>query len=328
MRKVFVKENPVGAMVIGTVFTLFFLFVALSILGSMSSFLPSGFTLLFILIPLLVLAVIIVAGFRIWGGGRKASALFREAILSETSVGFPEEVSYDVGRVFLEGYWTYEHTTTSSGTTSSRRYRTRRSFRTEEKGRGMEAPLPMGPFRVELRQDGTGTIDAPALRIRGGRYDGSLIISLTDEGKALGEGQLDLSKGNDMAQVRFRGEGKFLRGSVWAELSKARKVRIEIGSGGLWRKVAEGKGFDFSISTLPEEKTVVFTHYETVTPRSVLKKLWSGPVIMGHGSFELKAVLDIPLSRDIVEKAQFTVKLDEERVKGEGEGTGEEWGVF
>ncbi|WP_297487267.1 hypothetical protein [Thermococcus sp.] len=327
MRKVFVKENPVGAMVIGTVFTLFFLFVALSILGSMSSFLPSSFTLLFILIPFLVLAVIIVAGFRIWGEGRKASALFREAVLSETSVSFPEEVSYDVGRVFLEGYWTYEHTTTSSGTTS-RRYRTRRSFRTEEKGRGMEAPLPMGPFRVELRQDGTGTIDAPALRIRGGRYDGSLIISLTDEGRILGEGQLDLSKGNDMAQVRFRGEGKFLRGSVWAELSKARKVRIEIGSGGLWRKVAEGKGFDFSISTLPEEKMVIFTHYDSVSPRSILKKLWSGPVIMGHGSFELKAVLDIPLGRDVVEKAQFTVELEEGEEKAEKGGIKEEWGVF
>ncbi|WP_456366612.1 hypothetical protein [Thermococcus sp.] len=328
MRKVFVKENPAGAMIIGTVFTLFFLFVALSLLGSMSSLLPSAFTLLFILIPLLVLAVILVVGFRIWGGSRKASALFREAVLSETSVGFPGEVDYETGRVFLEGYWTYEHTTTSSGTTGSRRYRTRRSFRVEERGRGMEAPLPEGPFRVELHPDGTGIVEAPAIRIRGGRYDGSLIIFLTDEGEVLGEGQLSLGKGSDMAQVRFRGDGKFLRGSVWAELSKARKVRIEIGSGGLWRKVAEGKSFDFSLSTLPEEKTVIFTHYDSVSPRSILKKLWSGPVIMGHGSFELKAVLDIPFGRDVVEKAQFTVELEEGEEKAEKGGIEEEWGVL
>jgi len=328
MRKVLVKENPTGGMIIGTVFTLFFLFVALTILGSMSSFLPSAFTLLFVLIPILVLAVIFVVGFRIWGGSRKASALFNEAVLSETSVGFPGEVDYEVGRVLLEGYWTYEHTTTSSGTTSSRRYRTRRSFRVEERGRGMEAPLPRGSFRVELRQDGTGTLEAPALRVRGSGYDGSLIIFLTDEGKVLGEGELSLSKGSDMAQVRFKGDGKFLRGSVWAELSKARKIRIEIGSGGLWRRVAEGKSFDFSLSTLPEEKTVIFTHYGSVSPRSILKKLWSGPVIMGHGSFELKAVLDIPFGRDVVETSVFRVEFEEEKGQNEGKevSSGEKWG--
>lgn len=321
MKKVLVKENPLGVMVVGTVFTVFFLFMALSILGSASSLIPTWFSLTFILVPVLILVVLFAKGAVVLGGGRKASALFKEASLSETSVGFPEEVDYEVGRVFLEGYWTYEHTTTGSGTTSSRRYRTRRSFRTEERGRGLEARLPEGPFRVELRPDGTGIIEAPALRIRGGRYDGSLIIVLTDRGTVRGDGQITLSKGNDMAQVSFRGDGKFLRGSVWAELSKARKVRIEVGSGGLWRRVAEGKGFDFSFSTLPGEKTVVFTHYGSVTPRSILGKLWNGPVIMGHGSFELKAVLDIPLGRDVVETSPFKVEFEEKR-RGEEKGVG------
>ncbi|ASJ01543.1 hypothetical protein [Thermococcus gorgonarius] len=329
MKKVLVKENPTGVMVAGAFFTIVFIITSLSILSLASSFVSSWFLLPFILVPLLILGAIFGMGVRVLGGGKKASSLFNEASLTETSVAFPEEVEYELGRVFLEGYWTYGHTTTSSGTTTSRRYRTRRSFRAEERGRGLEAPLPEGPFRVELRPDGTGIIEAPALRIRGGRYDGSLILVLTDKGVVEGEGQLSLSRGDDMAQVSFRGDGKFLRGNVWAELSKARKVRIEVGSGDIWKKVAEGGSFDFSFSTLPEEKTVLFTHYGSVTPRSILGKLWSGPVIMGHGTFELKAVLDIPLGRDVVETDVFKVEVEfeERKIGEEKETTAGGWGL-
>ncbi|MDV3103798.1 hypothetical protein [Thermococcus waiotapuensis] len=323
MKKVLVKGNPSGVMVAGALFTVVFIIMSLSILSVASSFVPSWFVLPFIIVPLLILGVILGTGARILGGGKKASSLFNEASLTETSVAFPEEVEYELGRVFLEGYWSYEHTTTSSRG-SSRSYRTRRRFSVEEKGRGLEARLPEGPFRVELRQDGTGTIEAPALRIRGGRYDGSLIVVLTDEGVVEGEGKLGLSKGEEVAQVSFRGDGKFLRGSVWAELSKARKVRVEVGSSGIWRKVAEGSTFDFTFSTLPEEKTVMFSHYDSITPRSILEKLWSGPVVMGHGTFELRAVLDIPMGRDVVETDIFKVKFGMET--GKKMGTKEERG--
>ncbi|WP_010479540.1 hypothetical protein [Thermococcus zilligii] len=268
MKKVLVKENPSGVMVAGALFTVVFIITSLSILSLASSFVPSWFVLPFVIVPLLILGVILGTGARILGGGKKASSLFNEASLTETSVAFPEEVEYELGRVFLEGYWGYEHTTTSSGG-SNRSYRTRRRFSVEKKGRGLEVRLPEGPFRVELHQDGTGTIEAPALRISGGRYD-------------------------------------------------------EVGSNGIWRKVAEGSTFDFTFSTLPEEKTVIFSHYDSITPRSILEKLWGGPVVMGHGTFELRAVLDIPLGKDVVETGIFKVEFGKET--DEKMGTKEERG--
>jgi len=308
MKKVLVKENPVGVIVIGVAFALVFIFLSLSIISSFGSFVPTGFTLAFLLIPLLFVVILLITGSVSIAGGKKASSLFNAATLSETAISFPEELEYAVGRVFLEGYWSYS--STSTGTGSSRRYRTRRTFRPSGRGRGLEVELPREPFRIELRADGTGIVDAPAIRVLSGPYKDALVIFLTDEGVVTGEGNLDLSRGNDMAQVTFRGEGRELRGSVWAELSKARGVRIEYGSGNLWKTVAKGKGsFEFSFSTLPEEKIVIFSHYSTVTPRSILQKLWSGPVILGHGTFELKAVLDVPFAKDVVETAIFSVEL-------------------
>ncbi len=310
MKKVLVKENPIGLMVMGVVFALFFAFIAISVLTSFGSFAPAGFEMAFILFPLLFVGILLFVGGRLLAGGKKASSLFSQATVSETSISFPEELEYEVGRVFLEGYWTYTTTSTGSGTTSSRNYRTRRSFRPAGRARGLEVELPKEPFRIELKADGTGTIDAPAIRILSEPYKNALVIFLTDEGLVEGESSLNLSKGNDMVQVTFRGEGKMLRGRVWVELSKARGVRIEYGSGNLWKTVAKGKGsFEFSFSTLPEEKILIFSHYNTVTPLSILKKLGGGPMILGHGTFELKAVLDVPLARDIVERAIFEVVL-------------------
>ncbi|WP_062371484.1 hypothetical protein [Thermococcus guaymasensis] len=310
MKKVLVKENPVGVMVIGVAFALVFIFLSMSIIGSFGSFVPTGFAAAFLLIPLLFVVILILMGSISIAGGKKASSLFNAATLSETSINFPEELEYAVGRIFLEGYWTYSSTSTGTGTGSSRTYRTRRTFRPSWRGRGLEVELPREPFRIELRADGTGIVDAPAIRVLSGPYKDAVVIFLTDEGVVEGEGNLDLSRENDMAQVTFRGQGRELRGSVWAELSKARGVRIEYGSGDLWKTVAKGKGsFEFSFSPLPEEKIVIFSHYSTVTPRSILQKLWSGPVIMGHGTFELKAVLDVPLGKDVVETAIFNVEL-------------------
>ena len=313
MKKVLVKDNPMGIMAIGVVFVAFFIFIALSVIRFMSPIAPSGFTAPFLIFPVLFLVALLVIGAKIITGGRKASLLFNQTAVSETSVSFPEEVDYEVGRLFLEGYWAYSSTTTSSGTTSSRNYHTRRNFRPEKRGRGLEVELPNGPFRVELRADGTGIVDAPAIRIRSGPYKDGLLIFLTDKGEVVGEGSLSLNKGSDTAQVNFRGEGKFLRGSVWAELSKARGVRIEVGSGDVWKRIASGRNFDFSFSTLPEEEIVIFTHYGTVTPLSILKKLWKNSVLLGHGTFELKAVLDVPLARDVVETAVFRVEFEEKQ---------------
>ena len=315
MRKVLVKESGTLAIFAVVVFAVFFIWIAIGML----SFAPTWFALLFLAMPVLFILIALAKGTGILTGNKKASALFEGSSLAERGVTFPEELDYETGRVALEGYWT------SSG--RSRTYHVRRSFQTWERKTGAFVEFLEEPFRVGVLRDGTGRIEAPAVRILSGPYRDALLIFLTDEGEVTGSGSITLSKGSDVATVTFRGEGREPRGSVQAELSKARKVRIEVGFGKVWKRIAEGQSFDFTFSPLPEEKTVVFASYKTVSPLSLVKALWKDSTVLGHGTLELKAVLDVPLARDVVETAEFEVELRKEGEieKNEFE---EEWGFW
>ncbi|WP_457742165.1 hypothetical protein [Thermococcus sp.] len=85
-------------------------------------------------------------------------------------------------------------------------------------------------------------------------------------------------------------------------------MKIEVGSERVWRRIAEGQNFEFAFLTLPEEKTVAFTNYKTVSPLSLIRNLWRDTAVLGYGNFELKVVLDVPLTRDVVERTTFRVK--------------------
>ncbi|GEM_PF-1942218 len=317
MQKVLVKESGTLAVFAVVVFAVFFIWVAIGMLG----FAPTWFALLFLAMPVLFILIALAKGTGILTGNKKASALFEGSSLAERGVTFPEELDYETGRVALEGYWT--------STGRSRTYHVRRSFEAWERKTGAFVEFPNEPFRVEVLRDGTGRVEAPAVRILSGPYKDVLLIFLTDDGEVTGSGSITLSKGSDVATVTFRGEGRELRGSVQAELSKARKVRIEVGFGKVWKRIAEGQSFDFTFSPLPEEKTVVFANYKTVSPMSLVKALWKDSTILGHGAFELKAILDVPLARDVVEKAEFRVELREEKAeKRERSEFEEEWGFW
>jgi len=313
VKKVLVRESGTLVVFAVVVFAVFFIWIAIGML----SFAPTWFALLFLVMPVLFILLALAKGTSVFTGNKKASALFESSSVTESGVTFPEELEYETGRVTLDGYWT--------STGRSRSYHVRRSFEARERETGAFIGFPDEPFRVQVLRDGTGRVEAPAVRILSGPYKETLLIFLTDEGEVTGSGSITLSKGSDVATVTFRGEGKELRGTVQAELSKARKVRIEVGSEKVWKRIAEGQSFDFSFSPLPEEKTVVFANSKTVSPLSLVKALWKDSAILGHGAFELKAVLDVPLARDAVEKAGFRVELRKEE-KGEKEGFEEGWG--
>ena len=334
MRKVMIKEST-WTVVAVIVFALFFVWIGLSTL----QFAPIWFSVLFLSVPILVIVIMLSRSSLLSKGLRHVSSLFNSTQVSEDRIILPEEVEYETGRISLDGYWTYSYATTSMGTgttmgTRRRYYRTKRNFTTTERKRGMEIQFPSEPFRVEILGDGTGRVEAPAVRILSDPYRNVLLIFLTDEGEVthIGNTNLTLSKGSDVAQISLRGEDRFLAGTVQAELSRARKVRIEAGSGDVWRKVAEGQNFEFRLSTLPEEKIVVFSHYKTASPLLMVKKLWKGPTILGHGSFELKAVLDVPLGRDISEGTTFDVEVVQKKQTKNDEKSGsmefkDRWGI-
>ncbi len=313
MRKVLVKESGAFA-VFAVIFAVLFIWVAIGIIG----FAPKWFAILFLTIPVLFVIMVLTRGTGVFMGNRRASTLFEGSEVSESGITFPEELEYETGRVALDGYWT--------STGRNRSYHVRRSFRAGERRTGAFLEFPSEPFRVRVLRDGTGRIEAPAVRILSRPYRDVLLIFLTDEGIVEGNGSVTLTRGRDVATLTFRGDGRFLIGTVQAELSKARKVRIEVGSGKVWRKIAEGQSFEFTFSPLPEEKTVVFANYKTVSPLSLVKTLWRDSAVLGHGTFELKAVLDVPLARDVVEKDSFIVELTDRERKDEKNEFEEEWG--
>jgi len=314
LRKVLIKESGTFAVTMIVVFAAFFIWVTVETL----SFAPTWFALLFLAMPVMFILIALAKGTKLFTGNKKASALFQSSEVSERGIAFPEELEYEIGRFALEGYWT--------GSGRSRSYHVRRNFETKRKNRGTFVEFLEEPFRVEVLRDGSGRIEAPAVRILGEPYRDVFLIFLTDRGEVVGSGSLTLSRGNDVATVTFRGEGRELRGSIQAELSKARGVRIEIGSGKVWKRIAQGRSFDFSFSPLPEEKIVVFASYRTISPLSLVKHLWKDSTVLGHGTFELKTVLDIPFTKDVVEKAEFSVELDEK--KTERKDSKEEWGFW
>ncbi len=314
LRKVLVKEGGITAVFATVAFAIFFVWVAWEMMGTEMLW----FALFFLAIPAVLILLALTKGTSILTGNRKTSALFSSATLSENGVAFQEEIEYEKGRVELEGYWT------SNG--RSRSYHVKRNFQSGERGRGTFVEFPREKFKITVLRDGTGRVEAPAVRILDEPYKDVLLVFLTSRGHVNGSGSLTLSRESDVATVTFGGDGKRLTGTVQVELSRARKVRIEVGSGKVWKRIAEGLNFDFSFSPLPDEETVVFAHYKTVSPLTLVKSLWEDSTVLGHGAFELKAVLDVPLARDVVEKAQFTVKLGEAGVKGKEEETGEEWG--
>ncbi|WP_297549014.1 hypothetical protein [Thermococcus sp.] len=311
LRKVLVKESGTFAVLAIVIFAIIFIWVAIG----MVSFVPSWFALLFLAMPVLFILIALARGTSIFTGNKKASALFEGSEVSERVITFPEELEYETGRVFLEGYWV--------STGRSRSYHVKRKFEAKERGKGLSLEFLNEKFRTLVLKDGTGTVEAPAVRILSEPYRDVLLIFLTNEGEIKGKATINLSEGEDVATVVFRGEGKQIAGTVQSELSKARKVRIEVGSGKVWKKIAEGQNFDFTFSPLSEEKTVIFASYRMVSPLSLVRGLWRDSAVLGHGTFELKAVLDIPLARDVVETADFTVELGKEEKEFE-----EDWGPW
>jgi len=304
------KGEMIGLLVIGVFAAVFLLPVVYMI-----SLVPEARVALafFVLITGLFLAIGAYMLLIRIGANKRAESLANSASIFENSVSLPEPVSYEIGRVSLRGYWT--------GSGRNRSYHVDRDFIAERSGTSQSIDFSEGEFKVAIDADGSGIVAAPAVRILSDPYRDVLLIFLTDSGRAVGEGRIQLSHGGDSAEIAFRGEGKAVTGHVQAYLSKARKVRIEISAPEGGRKVAgEGFNFEFRESLLPEEKTLIVTAYKTVSPRSLMKYLEK--TVMGHGDFILRAVLDIPLRPDVREERTFRVELEGEEEK-EFE---EEWG--
>ena len=240
---------------------------------------------------------------------------------SDSGVTFPEPLEFEYGTLELRGYWV--------GSGKNRSYHVERKFTPSQKTRASSFAFPGEGFKATVAFDGTGRVSVPAVRITDELYRDIVVLFFTDEGEVKDSGTVTVSTDRDSAQVNFRGEGKFIAGTVYSSLSKARKVKVALTARGFEYEKVIGKGgsFEFRERMLPEEKVIMVGTYGTVSPKLILSGLGGGTVVMGHGEFIIRGILVIPLRPDVKAEERFRVELKGEKA-GEEKEYGEEWGVF
>ncbi|QDA32208.1 hypothetical protein FH039_00800 [Thermococcus indicus] len=278
------------------------------------------FLVLFIAFALLIFGGGLYGVIRVRSASKRAEAFFSAAEFSDSAVSLPDEMDFEVGVLEMRGWW-------SGG--KNRTYHVSREFTAERTSRGSRIPLAEGEFKAAIYSDGTGFVRTPAVRILSEPYRDVVLLFLTRKGRVNGEGTVTVSTQEDSAQVSFRGDGKLIRGSVYSTLTKARQVKVALTTEGFsFEKIlGTGTSFEFSAPMLPEESTVLVGNYKTVSPRSLAGSLGGETLVMGHGGFIIRAILDIRLRPDVKAEEKFMVELGgKEAEKLEEREFEEKWG--
>ncbi|WP_297090449.1 hypothetical protein [Thermococcus sp.] len=320
MRVVVLKErgSTVALAVLG-IFTVLFMAILAFVLVSVSEgrLLITAFFAFFLLIMFSGIYVLMKKRREY----RRAESFAGLSGFSGSEVTFPEELEFEVGTLEMRGYWV--------GSGRNRSYHVERKFISKEKKRAPRAPFMDSPFKVAVSPDGTGFVKAPAVRIIDELYKNIMLLFFTDEGEVRGSGTVTVATESDSAQVNYRGEGKFIAGTVYSTLTKARRVKVALTSKGFEYEKVVGKGgsFEFRERMLPEEKVTMVCSYLTVTPKMVAESLGGGTILLGHSEFIIRGILDIRLRPDVRAEETFRVELKGEETGEEKEFEGE-WGVF
>ncbi len=251
--------------------------------------------------------LIMLAGVRtLLGRGReykRAETFAASSIFSDSGVTFPEELEFETGTLEMRGYWV--------GSGRNRSYHVERRFIPKEKKNASRTPFMGSPSKVAVSPDSTGFVKAPAVRITDELYKNVLVLFLTDDGGVRGSGTVTVATESDSAQINYRGDGKFLVGTVYSTLTKARSVKVVLTSEGFkyGKVIGKGGSFEFREKMLPEEKVIMVGTYGTVSPKLLVGKLPGSPVLLGHGEFIIRGILDMRLRRDVKAEEKFRVEL-------------------
>ncbi len=307
-------RTVIGGAIVFMVFAVVF-FVFTFPLAEMAG---ADFQLMFLTFMGLFFAVPVILLLRAKRTRRKISLFMEDASIGETMT-LPQPVRYEVGTYTCTGEW--------RGGGKNRHYYTSHTFRKTESGEGPAITLPEGPFIVTVKRDDSGLLEFPAVRILSEPYKNVLLLLMSSDGTVNASGTVEAATENDSAQLSIRGAGRSLTGTVYATLQKARKAKVEIFHTAWERnrfKIGEGITFDFSQELLPGEDTLIVA-YEGFSPRDFRMLMRGGEYIMGHGTYGIRLVLDIPLHPDVSSEGSFEVSLKEEPEQEKGEKGGETW---
>jgi len=166
-----------------------------------------------------------------------------------------------------------------------------------------------------------GFAKVPAVKIKSGEYKGITFIFLTNKGMVDTTQTLVVSKDGDYVQVSLKGLGRTIEGNINGTIKKARGVRVEARIPEFKRhevelvnvKKSEIVHADFAFRIIPDERILVILpegHRLFPLFARLLRECFKPPFVMGHGEFIIRAVLDRPLKKDVVDECIVTVSLD------------------
>lgn len=245
---------------------------------------------------------------------KKVEQLEKLISISEEEVRLSIPLKAEIGYFNATGYWS------SSG--KSRSYNVRRKFIKESEATVSSLELENKPFFLAIAQDGEGEVYLPGIRITEEEYKGTLVLYAKPSYKfKFPVESFSVSHEGDFAEARIEEKQNGFRVFVNANLSKARRVKVELISRGN-RVVKELIGDTKSIGVFEKEflsePLVVAGHYGQLSPLEILKAGKFGRIISGHGRFILRLALDVPFRPDIKEEIEFEVLPEKEGVTSWG----------
>ncbi len=241
----------------------------------------------------------------------KLARLVRDIMVSDLSVGLPCRVAYETGIYRCIGDW--ELVEDYRGHRSSQYFVTHK-FTTETTGSDKSVKLPHRTFLAIVRRDGAGIIEFPAIRFLGEPYRDLLMLVMTPKGKVTGRGRLEVANENQMAVLEYKSGGAFITGEGYSLSDNPARIKVEIAHKSrpeIRATLGRGKGFEFSMQLLPDDVTVFIARKE-LPLKQFLKLMGKRGVMMGHGRYAVRLVLDLRFRKDVSEEAEFEVVADSE----------------
>ncbi|ALV63044.1 hypothetical protein ADU37_CDS13450 [Thermococcus sp. 2319x1] len=239
---------------------------------------------------------------------KKVEELERLISVIGDEISFSTPVKAEVGYFYANGRWS------SSG--KSRSYHVFRNFVKESEGTLSSLKFENRPFLLAIAQDGEGEVRLPGIKILNETLQGVLILYAKPSYKfSFPVESLGVSHGEDFVEARIEEIENGFRVSVSANLSKAKRAKVELISREK-RDVKELIGDTKNIGVFEKEflnePLVIVGHHDQISPLEILKAGKFGRIISGHGKFILRLALDVPFRPDIKEEIEFEVIPREE----------------
>ncbi len=269
--------------------------------------------LIFFFLVILIILAIIVLGYHQQKIARKKAERFREGLRIEgNELVLPRRMRLVKGRLTLKGYWS------SSG--KGRHYHVDRKFTQSEELETDRMELKPERFSLIMNKSEETRIDVPAYLLMEPELENILLIPIIPSYRfEIDKQSLEASNEMEFAHARIDlTEGGFY-GKLYATVQKCRGARVELKRKDLkiTEKLAETRESAEFSKEFMREKLMIISNKNVVDPREFKKILGKSIFLEGHGEYIIELTLNVPIGRDIHDRATLRAEPGEEIPEGE-----------